>query len=424
MENPHAERQAILLERILKNTSKCTEMVLELNHCMEYTIRLDARAFKASKRQRKLVNRWNRYVISGKDSEHMDDDGQSPTASKKKKPHPKTKTPEFSLCDAIHASEAGFIDGSGSVTGSEAPFHSFETTLEPSTYTDEKYALFEQYQRSVHHDNTTPGGFKRFLVDSPLIDKRIPYPSSDPPAHLPKTYGSYHQLYRVDGTLVAMGVIDVLPACVSSVYFMYDHEKWEKFSFGKLSALREISLVQEMNEAGAPGMEFLYMGFYIHTCPKMRYKGEYAPSYLADPETYTWHPLPSCVALLDKQRYACFERPDWFTRSGDSGSPPPMPPPPSPPPPDEAELGIELEHVQAVSQIKDNTLWIAPVAVRAPVLLPAPSPISYTAYTQFADDAVLGRLGAARGGRGVYTRVGGGGGEGGGFYFLGGVVVF
>lgn len=55
MENPHAERQAVLLERILKNTvssstptfifalalnvilqqSKCTEMILELNHCVE-----------------------------------------------------------------------------------------------------------------------------------------------------------------------------------------------------------------------------------------------------------------------------------------------------------------------------------------------------------------------------------------------------
>ncbi|KAF9075950.1 hypothetical protein BDP27DRAFT_1184663, partial [Rhodocollybia butyracea] len=35
MENPHAERQAVLLERILKNTSKCTETILELNKCME-----------------------------------------------------------------------------------------------------------------------------------------------------------------------------------------------------------------------------------------------------------------------------------------------------------------------------------------------------------------------------------------------------
>ncbi len=51
MENPHAERQAVLLERILKTTvsiyelifrveltgsqSKCTEMIIELNHSLE-----------------------------------------------------------------------------------------------------------------------------------------------------------------------------------------------------------------------------------------------------------------------------------------------------------------------------------------------------------------------------------------------------
>ncbi|KAJ7510156.1 DASH complex subunit Dad4 [Mycena galericulata] len=39
MENPHAERQAVLLERILKNTSKCTETILELNRCMEGILR-------------------------------------------------------------------------------------------------------------------------------------------------------------------------------------------------------------------------------------------------------------------------------------------------------------------------------------------------------------------------------------------------
>ena len=55
MENPHAERQAVLLERIVKNAvsvyftkkkkrddnqfllrqDKCTELILELNHCVE-----------------------------------------------------------------------------------------------------------------------------------------------------------------------------------------------------------------------------------------------------------------------------------------------------------------------------------------------------------------------------------------------------
>ncbi|KAG2349652.1 hypothetical protein BDR05DRAFT_955526 [Suillus weaverae] len=42
MENPHAERQSVLLERILKNASACTEMILELNHCVEEILRANA----------------------------------------------------------------------------------------------------------------------------------------------------------------------------------------------------------------------------------------------------------------------------------------------------------------------------------------------------------------------------------------------
>ncbi|KAJ7047076.1 DASH complex subunit Dad4, partial [Mycena alexandri] len=34
MENPHAERQTVLLERILKNTNKSAETIDEINHCL------------------------------------------------------------------------------------------------------------------------------------------------------------------------------------------------------------------------------------------------------------------------------------------------------------------------------------------------------------------------------------------------------
>jgi arginine-tRNA-protein transferase len=40
-------------------------------------------------------------------------------------------------------------------------------------------------------------------------------------------------MYRLDGELIAVGVLDILPSCVSSVYFMYD-VKWEKYSLGKV----------------------------------------------------------------------------------------------------------------------------------------------------------------------------------------------
>ena len=49
------------------------------------------------------------------------------------------------------------------------------------------------------------------------------------------------------------------------------------------------------------------MGFYIHSCPKMRYKGRLYPSYLLCPEVYTWHELnESLISKLDQAKYVRF----------------------------------------------------------------------------------------------------------------------
>lgn len=39
--------------------------------------------------------------------------------------------------------------------------------------------------------------------------------------------------YRVDGALIAFAVLDILPGCVSSVYFVYK-PGLERFSMGKV----------------------------------------------------------------------------------------------------------------------------------------------------------------------------------------------
>lgn len=256
--------------------------------CPQYTIKLDALQFKISKNQRKALNRWNRFLIYG------DQDVTVPT--------PKTPPP---LIDLVHAADLSVQESQGN-----KPAHRFEVTLEPSSYTDEKYQLYLQYQKSIHDDTgNTPGGFKRFLVESAIRLEPIKYEdnSARHPYPLPTHYGSYHQMYRVDGVLIAIGVIDILPGCVSSVYFMYAPE-WSAWSLGKISAIREVTLAKELHDAGAEIIDSLYMGFYIHSCPKMRYKGEYEPSYLLDPESYTWHPLSTCVPLLEKAKYATFNK--------------------------------------------------------------------------------------------------------------------
>jgi arginine-tRNA-protein transferase len=87
----------------------------------------------------------------------------------------------------------------------------------------------------------------------------------------------------MDDQLIACGVIDILPLCVSSVYFMYD-PTFGELSLGVYSALREIKLVHELNQKSAD-LKNYYMGYYIHSCPKMTYKAHYRPSDLLCPVT-------------------------------------------------------------------------------------------------------------------------------------------
>lgn len=68
--------------------------------------------------------------------------------------------------------------------------------------------------------------------------------------------------------------------------------------FGKLGAMREIALAKE------EGYKWWYAGFYIHSCVKMRYKGDYSPQYMLDPETYEWHIMDDRIKKkLDETPY-------------------------------------------------------------------------------------------------------------------------
>ena len=171
-------------------------------------------------------------------------------------------------------------------------------------------------------DAVTPKAFTRFLVQSPLV-------SSSPSADA-KVYGTFHQLYRIDGRLVAVGVVDILPVGLSSVYLFYDPE--ERFlALGKLTALKEISYCQEN------GFDHYFMGFYIHSCEKMKYKKDYRPSELLCPVTLKFFPADEkCIALLDANQFSPFE-PALALRRSLVPSPPLPPAPPLVPSPQNQE---------------------------------------------------------------------------------------
>ena len=241
---------------------------LRASCCPQYTIRLDSYSFHASKDQRQTLNRFNQYVLG---DAYIQEAARLYPLSRDQA---KKRNTNFDLLERVHESEKEHIKP-------PEPEHSVVVTLEPDDFTQEKFDLFEDYQRVVHHEppyRITKFGFKNFLCSSPLSRSREIFEGRE------RRLGSWHQCYRLDGRLVAIGCLDLLPNCVSTVYFMY-HESVIQHGFGKLGALREIALAKEES------YRWWYAGFYIHSCGKMRYKGAYSPQYVLDPQSYDWDPL-------------------------------------------------------------------------------------------------------------------------------------
>ncbi|GAA6064208.1 hypothetical protein JCM10212_001621 [Sporobolomyces blumeae] len=288
--------------------------------CVQYTISQDSSQFKPSRGQRQVLQRFANFMREGgragekgwgppsststqavgaEPSRDVEMNAVGAKPKDKGKGKAKNQAP-VEYADMVHGGDWGR-------SPADHPFkNKFEYTIEPASYTDEKYALFKRYQMEVHAEpesKVSVKGFKRFLVDTPLDLE----PTSVPGI----SYGSHHALYRLNGTLIAFAVLDLLPFAVSSVYFVWNPD-WSGMSLGKVSALREIQMVREMEEKGLweKGKGRYMMGYYIEV-PKMRYKADYQPSYLLDPATNSYYPWEHCKPLLatSMPRAASFSNP-------------------------------------------------------------------------------------------------------------------
>ncbi|XP_036915501.1 arginyl-tRNA--protein transferase 1 isoform X2 [Sturnira hondurensis] len=191
---------------------------------------------------------------------------------------------------------------------------SFEDPEFKSSFS-QSLSLYVKYQMAIHQDSPDECGkteFTRFLCSSPLE-------AETPPNGPDCGYGSFHQQYWLDDKIIAVGVIDILPYCVSSVYLYYDPD-YSFLSLGVYSALREIAFTKQLHEK-TPQLSYYYMGFYIHSCPKMKYKGHYRPSDLLCPETYVWVPIEQCLPALENSKYCRFNQDPKAVDDGRSKEP-------------------------------------------------------------------------------------------------------
>nr|XP_050027669.1 arginyl-tRNA--protein transferase 1-like isoform X3 [Dermacentor andersoni] len=338
----------------------CYKPVMKKTCCRQYPIKLDVAEFTLTKSQKKLLKRIHKFLATGKRNENGKPDEKGDHCSEAMGDRV-MEMPDFSnkksnvqldleTCNLKPAGEDAVTTES---TGSEGTMisESMDQHLEKSPECS-KEEIVPKTETTAHvpkkglgADPNKPkcrkardirrerkllklsnsgkdlsiGGDKASL--SSKKPKNEPKSLEDflfeplPPnaAHKleydhkgPYSLGSFHQQYWLDGNLIAVGVIDILPTCLSSVYLYYNPD-YSFLSLGTYASLREIAYARELHKM-CPSIKDYCMGFYIHTCPKMRYKGNFSPSRLLCPETYTWHPIEKCKPLLDANKYCRFEQ--------------------------------------------------------------------------------------------------------------------
>ncbi|MBW0489567.1 hypothetical protein O181_029282 [Austropuccinia psidii MF-1] len=234
--------------------------------CPPYTIRCSASEFQPSRSQRQAVYRFKSFI---------EQDAQTSST-----PQAKHSKVQFDLAKIFETTEK-------IVSKANISHPRLEIKLEPAAFSQEKFELYQKYQTTVHNDppeKITKKSFERFLCTNPF--KKNPLVAC-------------HARWILDDKLIAFSVLDILPSGISSVYLVWD-PAYAKIGLGRITTLREIAWIQEWKGIKhGKRFDWYYLGYYIHSCPKMKYKAEYSPSYLLDPTSLHWQPLSKCISLLE-----------------------------------------------------------------------------------------------------------------------------
>ncbi len=121
----------------------------------------------------------------------------------------------------------------------------------------EYYDLFARYIHERHHDGSmfpaTRNQYDGFL----LCDWLTPY----------------FLEFRLNQQLIALAITDPLPHSLSAMYTFFDPTFAER-SLGTLAILTQLELAQRMNR------QWLYLGYQVDACRKMKYKTKFNPHEL------------------------------------------------------------------------------------------------------------------------------------------------
>jgi len=123
-------------------------------------------------------------------------------------------------------------------------------------FTEEKFAMYARYVRQWHkrEQDANEESMRQFLYDSPTDTVEFCYRDKSE-------------------KLVGVGICDIGPSSLSSVYFYFDPDEASR-SPGTFSAMYEIDW------ARARKLAHYYLGYWIRDCSAMAYKANFAPHEL------------------------------------------------------------------------------------------------------------------------------------------------
>ena len=131
----------------------------------------------------------------------------------------------------------------------------------PPQCSEEKFELYCKYLREWHHREKVDdrAAFKSFLYDSPL-ESTLEF-----------------EYRNENGRLLAVGICDLCPSVLSSVYLYFDPAESRR-GLGTLAVLHEIEFARER------GLMHYYLGFWIEACGAMAYKRSFVPNEVLHPD--------------------------------------------------------------------------------------------------------------------------------------------
>jgi arginine-tRNA-protein transferase len=96
---------------------------------------------------------------------------------------------------------------------------------------------------------------------------------------------TYELEFRHQGELIGVSIIDLHAQAINCVYFYFDPDEARR-SPGTNNILYLIDYARSLE------IPFLYLGYWIHDLPAMRYKGQFTPHFLLQKGQWQLHPQP------------------------------------------------------------------------------------------------------------------------------------